>query len=117
MLTFIAFLLRGFGWRGAPIFVSVAVTLIVTKAFTSLISVFGLVERLSESANIKEPVGTAVKIIGLSYLFGISSDIARELGESGIAKAVEMLGRVEILLLALPYFEKIVNIGIELMGV
>ncbi len=67
-------------------------------------------------ADASDAVSVAVKALGLSYLFGISADICRELGEQGIAKCVEVVGRVEIISLALPYFRQIIELGVEFMG-
>ena len=53
---------------------------------------------------------------GLGYLFGISADICRELGESGIAKSLEVVGRVEIIAVAVPFWKKIIETGVELIG-
>ena len=70
---------------------------------------------LSDLAGISDACYTALKAVGLGYLFGITADICTELGESAVAKALTLVGRVEILLVTLPYFEKTVDLGLELL--
>ena len=57
----------------------------------------------------------ALKIVGAGYLFGICSDIAAELGEPLVSKGLLTVGRVEILLIAMPYFVGAVQLGAELV--
>ena len=56
-----------------------------------------------------------VRAVGLGYVFGFTSDICNSLGESTLASLVTAVGRVEIFLLALPYFVKTVELGVELL--
>lgn len=70
---------------------------------------------LSEIAGIAEACSCALKAAGLGYVFGFSSDMCSELGEGGIGRALTVVGKVEILLVALPYFEKTVSLGLELL--
>jgi stage III sporulation protein AD len=70
---------------------------------------------IASGADLSEPVSVILKIIGLGYLFGISADICRELGEGGIAKALEVAGRVEIILLSVPDLIKTLNLGVGLI--
>lgn len=114
LLSGVAFLLRAFGWRGAPVFAAVSAVVLLSESGEVLSSVFGSVTRIAEAADIAEPVGAALKLLGLTYLFGICADICRELGEAGIAKAAEVVGRVEIIAVVLPYFEKIIELGVGL---
>jgi len=116
LLSMTAFLLRSFGWRGAPIFASVALVLLLSEAAGGLESVFLSVEKIGGGAGISEPVSASLKILGLGYLYGICADVCRDMSEAGIAKAVEVVGRVEIVAVVMPYFEEIIKVGVELIG-
>lgn len=111
-----AFLLRAFGWRGAPVFASVALVLLMSEAADALGGVLSSVRNIGVSANMTEPVSAALKILGLGYLYGICADVCRDMSETGIAKAVEAVGRVEIVAVVMPYFEEIIKVGVELIG-
>ena len=116
LLVATAYLLRSFGWRGTPVFVAVAMIAIISESGEKLADILGFAQSLGSYADVSETVGAGLKILGCGYLFGICADVCRELGEGGIAKAVEIAGRLEIMLLVLPFFKEIINIGVELIG-
>ena len=115
MLAFVAFLLKNFGWKGTPIFAAVAAILFISEARDTMDFVFSSIEKIGNEAKIDDALSTAIKVLGLGYLFGICADICRELGEAGIAKSVEVVGRVEIIAVVIPYFEEIIKVGIGLV--
>jgi stage III sporulation protein AD len=45
---------------------------------------------------------TALKAVGLAYLAGFTAQVCRDAGEGALAVKVELVGKVAILLLALP---------------
>ena len=45
--------------------------------------------------------------------FSSAADVCRELGENGIAKVTEVVGRVEIMAVVMPYFEEIIKLGLK----
>ena len=51
----------------------------------------------------------------LVFLMGVTADVCRELGENGVARGVLLAGRLEMLCVALPYLEKIIALGVELL--
>ncbi len=109
-------MLRSFGWRGAPVFASVALVMLLTEAAGVLESVLLSARNIGVGAGLSEPVSAALKVLGLGYLYGICADVCRDMSESGIAKAVEAVGRVEIVAVVMPYFEEIIKVGVELIG-
>jgi hypothetical protein len=60
------------------------------------------ITKLSISDEGRQSLTLALKIIGVGHAFNICADICSELSESGIASAVTLIGRVEILLMILP---------------
>ena len=108
----VAFLLKNLGWRGAPVLVAVCSVYLISSVAEELGSVFRTVSVLTDTLGAGEAVSAAIKVIGLGYLFGICADICRELEAAGIAKAVEVVGRVEIIAVVLPYFKEIIETGI-----
>ena len=57
-----------------------------------------------------------LKALGIAVLTQISSDLCRECGEASIASSVEMIGKIEILLLSIPLIEKIMALAQELIS-
>ncbi len=108
-------ILKQLGFSGTP-----AVICIGIVGMLSLVS-SGLYAYSQAFGTVAEAVGAeyakaAVKIIGVGYLSGICADICESLGEASVARAAVMAGRPEILLIALPYFFEILNLGLELVG-
>ena len=117
LMASLALVLREIGYRGAGVFAVISMVVILISSFEKLGEVInGLFNISSFSEALEEKIGIALKIVGISYVFGISSDICRNLGEGGIAKALEVAGRVEILLISFPFVEEIFEIGVELLG-
>ena len=49
-----------------------------------------------------------LKALGVAVLTEICADICRDLGEGSAASGVELIGRLEILLLCIPMFEAVI---------
>lgn len=112
LLAVMALLLRSFGFRGAAVFASFAVAAVLSLAAGELGELFGFAENSPLfGEETLEYVSAIVKIVGAGYLFGICADICTELGEGGIAKAVTVSGRIEIFMIAAPYFLRILRLA------
>ncbi|MBQ7355943.1 MAG: hypothetical protein IJW66_00945 [Clostridia bacterium] len=70
---------------------------------------------LMERAGISEVGEDAMKILGTGYIFGASADTLDTLGESGASRSLDLLCRVEIMLIALPYIKEIIAMGLSLI--
>ena len=116
LLAVMAMMLRIFGFRGAAVFSLFAVTVILSTAASELgelLHRMGLGDLYSGDA--AEYTCAVAKVVGCGYLFGICADMCTELGETAIAKAVIIGGRIEILLISAPYFAEIFKMGQELI--
>lgn len=56
-----------------------------------------------------------LKMVGVGYAFGICSDVCRELGETSLASVVSLIGRIEILMLSMPFVKTILEEGVTLI--
>ena len=79
-----------------------------------LISYLHLLETLSGA---EEWISLPLKGLGIAFLTQVCADICRDSGEGGIASGVELVGKIEILLLCLPLLERILALARELLGV
>ena len=77
-----------------------------------IISFFGTAAKESGLAEYGE---TVLKALCIIYLVKITSTAALECGESGLARSLEGIGRIELLLLSLPLVEKILSASKELL--
>lgn len=56
-----------------------------------------------------------VKSLGVCLLTQFTADVCRDAGEAGLAARAELVGKVALLLLALPVFEQLVTLALSLM--
>lgn len=98
----LGFILSELGFRGK-------------KAFTTLMMVIFLlifVDHIADAASQimsvpitdegKKSLALALKIVGVGHAFNLSADACAELSEGGIASALILVGRLEILAMILP---------------
>ena len=57
-----------------------------------------------------------MKVVGIGYLGGISSDVCKEIGEAGVAKGISVAARLEILLISLPFVKDLLELSVSLIG-
>ena len=103
------------GFKSKKLLSILAALLLLGVAKDGADEIVGKIASLSELAQIGDACRCALKIVGAGYLFGFTADVCTELGEGGIARAVSIAGKVEMLLVSLPYFEKTLELGLELL--
>lgn len=63
-----------------------------------------------------EYIGILLKVLGVCFLTQFASDACKDAGESAIASKVELAGKVTIVLISLPLFERITQTVLTLIG-
>lgn len=109
-------LLREFGFRSIKLFTTLCLILLLCAISPPLIELFSSIRGISDTVGIADAAECALKAVGLGYAFGFTAEICESLGEGGLASAVTLVGRIQIFLVAMPYFEKVVTLGMELLG-
>ncbi len=107
--------LDSFGFKSKGLFAALCALMILSALGDSLSSLLSSVLLVGERTGISEAAICALRAVGLGYVFGFTADICASLGEELVAKAVTLVGRVQIFMVAYPYFEKIVALGMELL--
>lgn len=91
---------------------------------TILVSVFALsviapivsyINSLFSGVGLGEWGINVLKALGVALLVQICADICRDCGESGAASGVELIGKLEILVLCLPMIKKIIGTALEVL--
>ena len=57
-----------------------------------------------------------MKAVAVGYVSRIGSDVCRDLGADSVAAKVELCGRAELLLLAMPLFAEVLEIAYSLLS-
>ena len=115
LVSALAALLSELGFRQKRLLVTLSLVILLSMLADGIGRLFSSVLSITDSAGISDAAKCAAKAVGLGYVFGFTGEICEELGERGIANAVAIGARVEIFLLVLPYFEKTVRLGVELL--
>lgn len=111
----LAHVLRELGFRGAAVFGILASVIIVCSAIPYIDKLGQIMQGIGGSSGVSEQIGSILKIIGIGYLGGVSSDVCRDMGEGAIARAAELVTGIEIVLIAAPYFVSIIELGVGLI--
>lgn len=74
------------------------------------------IRTLTADAGVSGYAEFLLKALGLTVLTQCCAELCRESGESGVANGVELAGKAEILLLALPMIGEILSAARELLS-
>ncbi len=110
-----AYLLSEAGFKGKRAFTALGGTILFSVMASEIGKTASEILGFADSAGIGEAAKCAAKIVGAGYLFGIGADILSELGESGISKALLSAGKIEILVIVMPCFLDILELGLSLI--
>ena len=111
----LCYLLSEMGSRlSKPVAVICAVIAFIT-AVSGFSGIADEMDMLMERAGLSDVGLDVMKILGTGYVFGISADTLDGLGESTASKGLDMLCRVEIMLITLPYIKETVAFGLSLI--
>ena len=61
-----------------------------------------------------EYIEIMIKAMSIAYITQISSDVCRDCGESNIASGIDVIGKIEILIIGLPLIDKVITLSEEL---
>ena len=114
--VFCTVIIRELGWRGAGIMGAVCAVILFSLAVEGVSEAAKEIKSLSAVAELSKFAKCVLKIVGIGYVYGISSDICKDMGEGAVASALGTVGRIEILLAVLPFFKEILDFGLRLLG-
>ena len=95
------------------LFVAAILFLAVMQQLTGLLVP---IERLAEAANVTVVFfATVLKIVGIAYVAEFGAQIARDAGVASIAGKIELLGKLAIIVLAVPIITAVVDMMTHLL--
>ncbi len=102
-----ALLLKELGSRAAPA-VGVIVSLsVIGGAFGKIDEITSLFSSLSFGADIERYSRDSLRVVGIGYVGGIAGDTISALGEANVARIVEIVTRIELIGIAVPYLKEV----------
>ena len=109
-------ILKLLGWRGAPAVAAMALVGAVSVFGDTFASLAQQVTRLSSLGDITRYAEAVMKIIAVGLLSGVVSDMLSELSGAGPARIAAAAGKFEILAIALPFLNEIIDTGLSLIS-
>ena len=91
------------------------IAVLLLYALSSAIPFIGFVKDLMNNA-LGDWATVLLKALAIAILTQICADMCRECGESSMANGVELIGKMEILILALPLMEAILELAQDLLA-
>ncbi len=90
--------------------------IILFWCIVNIIPVIDKLQYLIEETNMPNEYGMIIfKSIGLTFIVQLISDICKDAGETAISSKLELMGKIAILLISLPLFEKIISVVLEML--
>ncbi len=108
-------MLSELGFKSKRLFTVLCLVVIYCALSEQVMRLISPLSEITEAAQLSEAAGCAVKAVGVGYVFGFASESCTELGEVRLASAIALAGRIEAFVLVLPYFQKTLTLGLELL--
>lgn len=91
--------------------------LILFQIFANIMPAIQQINTLLSSAGLTaEYAAILFKSLGICFLAQFAADSCRDAGESALASKVEFAGKIAIVVLSLPLFERIASTAVGLIG-
>lgn len=91
--------------------------IILFEIFANISPALRQINTLLASAGLSsEYTAILLKALGVCFLAQFAADSCRDAGESALASKVELAGKIAIVVLSLPLFEKIASTAVGLIG-
>lgn len=113
----IAVLLRRYNQEYAVVVSITAGVVILVQILANIMPAIRQINDLLSAAQLSGEYALILfKTLGICFLAQFAADSCRDAGESALASKVELAGKLCIVLLALPLFEKIASTALALIG-
>ena len=97
-------------------YVRICATVVISAFAISVIApLTAYVNSLFSGAGFGEWGGSILRALGVALLVEICADICRDCGENSAASGVQLIGKLEILILCLPMIKKIIGTALEVL--
>ena len=93
----------------------IGVLLLGVAGLTMMQPLLSFVSELAATSALGEIASLLLRGLGVAYLTQLCADFCRQSGEGQIATGVESAGRIQLLLLALPWLQQLVETAGELL--
>ncbi len=114
--TFLSLILKKYNQEYAlaiSLITGILIFIIILSQITEFIS---QIQELVRKTSLPIEYGTILlKSLGICFLTQFSSDICNDAGENALSSKIEIAGKIIMLIISLPLFQKVTNIAIDLI--
>lgn len=110
MSVILAALLSEMGFRGARLVLAVGIIILFISTVARLGEVISLLGGLVELPLAEGAISFAMRSVGIGYVGGVCSDVAEDLGSRGMANAVTVATRAEMLAAIMPLVKQLLEL-------
>lgn len=89
--------------------------ILIAAVIFKLTDIFGRLDLMAQKIEMNEEVKTLIKVLGICLVAQSASDICRDSGYSSIASKVEFSGKILVLFVSFPMFEKLMELAAEMV--
>lgn len=113
----IAVMLRRYNAEYSIVITITAGVIILVQILANIVPAIRQINQLLASTGLSSDYALILfKTLGICFLAQFAADSCRDAGESALASKVELAGKLSIVILALPLFEKIASTALALIG-
>ena len=113
----IAAMLRRYHQEYAVLLSIAAGVVILLELFANIAPALGQIKTLLSTSGLSADYALILlKTLGVCFLAQFAADSCRDAGENALASKVELAGKISIVVLSLPLFEKIAETAVSLIG-
>lgn len=91
--------------------------ILFSAAVVTFLPIFEFVENTMSKTSFSEHMTVLGKALGITLAVQLSAEVCRDAGESALASKLELIGKAEILLLALPLVSELMRLAAEIMQI
>ena len=92
-------------------------TILITSALSMVEPVINFINKLQEIGDVnKEYIKVVLKVVGIGLVSELSNLICKDAGNESMGKALQIFSSIIVLILAIPIFEKLLELITDLLG-
>ena len=91
--------------------------LVFSKSLTNVSSIIDYISRISSGSGLSSYVSVLIKAAGFAYITDLTVEICKSAGENQIAGFVEIAGKTEMIILALPLVTEALDLSFGMLNI
>ncbi len=91
--------------------------ILLSAAVTAFLPVFDFIKKTVSETSFSEHMKVLGKALGITLAVQLSAEVCRDTGEAALASKLELIGKAEMLILALPLVGELIELAARIMQI